>query len=59
MSNGKFVKGDKVLWKDHRNYIVAGVIVGESRSEPGYYDVDVNGRIVLAPAEDLKRNGRL
>lgn len=54
-----FSKGDKVLWKDHRNYIVAGIVVGESKGAPGYYDVDVNGRIVMAPVEDLKRNGRL
>ncbi len=54
----KYLQGDRVLWRDRQNYMVAGTVL-RVRMEPGgaTYEVDVNGMVVLAAEEDLRRSG--
>lgn len=54
----KYLQGDRVLWRDRQNYMVSGTVL-RVRMEPGgaTYEVDVNGMVVLAAEEDLRRSG--
>lgn len=56
--NTKYMPGDKVLWKDRQNYMIAGTVL-RIRMEAGglIYELDVNGMPVLAAEEDLRRSG--
>ena len=56
--NARYMPGDRVLWRDRQNYTVSGVVL-RVRMEPSgtTYEVDVNGMVVLAVEEDLRRSG--
>ena len=56
--SARYMPGDRVLWRDRQNYMVSGVVL-RVRMEPGgaTYEVDVNGMVVLAAEEDLRRSG--
>lgn len=56
----KYLLGERVLWRDRQNYMVAATVL-RVRMEAGgpIYELDVNGMSVLAAEEDLRRgNGR-